>query len=120
MEGLDDVWCQQGEPQDPADVRRIDFLSSGELRSGAVAPALQSLFHQWARASALTSVLSMRGRGGAKVVPSAAMASLRPPRLRLTNGICTVRTCVGNVMRSAGRCVCWKDCCLTLWSDVNL
>ena len=83
---LDQVGCQQSQPQHAADVGRVDLLRGGEFGGRAVAPGFQQLVPPVAR----TSVLSMRGRGGAKVVPSTAMASLRP-RLRMVKGSRTVK-----------------------------
>ena len=95
--GLRSDGCRHPRPRP-----RVDLLGSGELRGGAVAPALQQFVPPVARASALISVLSIRGRSGAKVLPSAAMASLRPPRLRMAKGTRTVRVCGASLMLLSG------------------
>ena len=47
-------------------------------------------------------VIDVQSRG-TKLLPSAAMASLRPPRVRMTNGTCTVSACAAARLEIDGR-----------------
>ena len=86
---LHDIWSKQREPQDSADVGRVDPLRPGQVLHVAYSPASSSFRLRNARASGFTIALSTRGRV-AHGAPSGVTICFRPPRFRNVIGIWTV------------------------------
>src|SRR5262245_36713738 len=87
---LNEVWSEQGESQDAADVGLVDLLGCGKLRNGSICSLLKHpppavgagyRLHQCA--------VDARPRGHA-LVPSGASITLRPPRLHIRSGMSIV------------------------------
>jgi hypothetical protein len=69
------------------------FIFSDRANSvtDACSPVSRRLFQRWARANALTRVLSTMALGRDQARPSGVITSLRPPRFRIVRGTRTVK-----------------------------